>query len=138
MNDEDPIPMAINLTTYIIKNRLSIIDRGTYRLLIDAYKISAEPKERSFIDKWDDIYWNRDGNNHVSAWLFHMWSDAICRSSRSNLSGKICYPLLMLISGLNNSIITNISDLKASIINSYKPYLISLCTLTINIIIKIR
>ena len=59
-----------------------------------------------------------------------MWSDATCRSYMTNREGLIFYPLLMLISALNNSKIANISDLKASILNSYKPYLIAQCAHT--------
>ena len=114
----------INLALNIIKLRLNLINKNEYKILINAAKNTPEVSKQ-FIIKWENIYWYKDGENHISSWLFNMWSDFICRSSSSNLHGMIQFPLLMLISALNYPQIQTIDDLKASIINSYKPHLIA-------------
>jgi hypothetical protein len=118
------------LAYYIIGYRFKNITIDEYKILINNYKNEnkSNPHIINFINKWENIYWNKDGESRISAWLFNMWSDATCRAHTSNLNGGIFYPLLMLISALNNSQIANISDLKASIINSFKPFLIAQCT----------
>jgi hypothetical protein len=73
-----------------------------------------------FAKKWFDIYKNTP-NINLSSWIYSMYCDQMCKVSVSNLDCIVLLDLLMLLSALQN----NKNDKMKSIINSYKPHLIS-------------
>ena len=80
-----------------------------------------------FGKKWLAL-WNDGKEFDLGAWIFNMWADCSCRASRSNLIGCVSFKLLILINNL-----TDTTNIKANIVNSLKPHLISYMTKDINI-----
>jgi hypothetical protein len=80
------------------------------------------PGITEFGKKWFNK-WESRKDFDVGAWIFNMWTDCSCRTSRSNLIGFVDFKLLLLINNLNN--LNNLTDIRLHIFNSLKPHLIS-------------
>ena len=106
------------LSLYAIKYKLKQISQAH----LEQFHTSQNHYNDAFFRKWHSL-WKPDENFDLGAWIFNMWTDCSCRASRSNLVGFVHFKLLILINNLNNT-----TDIKASIINSLKPHLISLYT----------
>ena len=110
------IDMYIYLSLNAIKYKLKKID------LNDFYNDPEYNKRSAFLIKWIKL-WKEEEAFDLGAWIFNMWTDCSCRASRSNLTGFVHFKLLILINNLHN--LNNTTNIKASIINSLKPHLIS-------------
>jgi hypothetical protein len=77
----------------------------------------------SFAKKWFNLYSKQPIKNNafVARWLYSMMCDLVCRESNNNLEGTLNVNFIILIAGLYNSG----NDKKQSLINAYKPQLLS-------------
>ena len=109
-NMNDYLYLSLEAIKYKLNMNTRIMDTGSF------------PNLTLFGKKWLKK-WKPDKDFDLGAWIFNMWTDCSCRTSRSNLIGFVDFKLLLLINNLNN--LNNITDIRLHIFNSLKPHLIS-------------